>query len=390
MCWNNSFEAKPQNEKGPMKTAALLVLAVCAAGPPALAAPRASLNYSMSVESANGGGGRAASANYTTISSLGQIGGLSTAPAPTNTFRQGYAGQLFEVTSLSASAAPAFVPETGTAQLVGVAMLDDATTTLLSGADIHWTVLSGPIAGVSAAGVATASIVPTNLSATIQGDYLGATAAVNLMVVDSDPDNFGAYAGDGLPDFWQVQYFGLDSSNAAPNADPDNDGRNNMMEFIEGTDPTSSASAFYLRIAAVPGQPTEKNLVFGPRLDGRDYTLQFETNLAAGSFAALTGGAPADNGTERTVTDLNADGITKFYRVSIGLSAPVMLAPGRQGNAFSFLLPTVAGFNYLVEYKTSLSEANWTQLQWVLGDGQVQTVTDSGATLATRLYRVHR
>ena len=46
-------------------------------------------------------------------------------------------------------------------------------------------------------------------------------------MLDTIADNFGTYAGDGLGDDWQVQYFGLSNPNAAPLLDPDFDGHNN-------------------------------------------------------------------------------------------------------------------------------------------------------------------
>ena len=373
-----------------MKTAAALFCLACAVALTASAAPRNSLSYGVSVETADGGGGRSTSANYSNLSTIGGVAGLSSAPVPANTLKHGYAGQIFDVNSLALSATPPLVAETATTQLSGLATLDDATLTQLLGTDLKWTVLSGPIVGVTTAGLATAGIVPTNQSASIQGSCLGANGVLNLIVVDSDPDNFGAYAGDGLPDFWQIQYFGLNNSNAAPNADPDHDGRNNRMEFLEGTDPTDPASAFFLRIAAVLGQPAKKNLIFGPRVAGRDYTLQFKTPLPGAPFAALLDGAVSDNGSQRTVTDLHATGPSKFYRVSIALSAPALQSPGRNGSLFTFQLPTLAGFNYLVEYKTSLPDPAWTPLQWVLGNGQLQTITDPLPPSSTRFYRVHR
>ena len=46
---------------------------------------------------------------------------------------------------------------------------------------------------------------------------------------------------------WQIQFFGNTSDpDAAPNADPDGDGQNNMAEFQAGTDPVDSASAFQI------------------------------------------------------------------------------------------------------------------------------------------------
>jgi hypothetical protein len=50
---------------------------------------------------------------------------------------------------------------------------------------------------------------------------------------------------DGLPDDWQLQYFG--SLSSGPQADPDGDGFNNFTEFAFGTNPTNSASALPLQ-----------------------------------------------------------------------------------------------------------------------------------------------
>ena len=42
--------------------------------------------------------------------------------------------------------------------------------------------------------------------------------------------------GDGLPDNWESQYFGSGTA-ANPTGDPDGDGRNNLQEFLAGTNP---------------------------------------------------------------------------------------------------------------------------------------------------------
>lgn len=50
---------------------------------------------------------------------------------------------------------------------------------------------------------------------------------------------------------WQIEYFGSTFNLAAgPDADPDGDGQNNMAEFLSGTNPTNSVSAFRI-ISAV-------------------------------------------------------------------------------------------------------------------------------------------
>lgn len=59
---------------------------------------------------------------------------------------------------------------------------------------------------------------------------------VNESSVNPDSD------GDGLPDSWEIQYFG--STNAQPNAYGDSDPFSNLQEYIAGTDPTNWASFF--------------------------------------------------------------------------------------------------------------------------------------------------
>ena len=47
--------------------------------------------------------------------------------------------------------------------------------------------------------------------------------------------------GDGLPDSWELQYFG--NLNQSANSDPDGDGLTNLQEFQQGRNPTKSALA---------------------------------------------------------------------------------------------------------------------------------------------------
>ncbi len=54
---------------------------------------------------------------------------------------------------------------------------------------------------------------------TVAGVYQSTTGSLLLVVVDTDNDNFGAYAADGLPDGWQVANFGTNNpAQGAPDA----------------------------------------------------------------------------------------------------------------------------------------------------------------------------
>jgi PKD repeat protein len=53
---------------------------------------------------------------------------------------------------------------------------------------------------------------------------------------------------------WQIQYFGsTNNPAAAPNADPDGDGQDNLAEFLAGTNPTNSASGLHITSVAASG-----------------------------------------------------------------------------------------------------------------------------------------
>jgi hypothetical protein len=184
---------------------------------------------------------------------------------------------------------------------------------------VTWSILSGPIASVSPGGFANADTVYQNTPAIVQGRYLGLSAPLGLLVVDINPDNFGMYGGDGLPDSWQVNHFGLDNPAAIPGADPDLDGQTNGFEYVTGTLPMDGTSFFRFRIDPVAGQPTHRNLVFSPRYPSRTYSMFYHIRLDGSPFAPLAGAGTSDNSLERTVTDLNATNDTRFYRVQISL-----------------------------------------------------------------------
>jgi hypothetical protein len=268
----------------------------------------------------DGGGKRTTSANYTMDASVGGIGGISSASA--DTAKNGYIGQLYEVTSLVVTVVPSSVSELSNAQLSASATLDDTTVLALAGTDVAWSTPGEPypLSAISANGLVTPTNVYADVTATVNGYYLGTTGSNSLLVLDTNPDDYGTYAGDGIPDTWQVQYFGFNNAHAAPGADADGTGQNNLFKFVAGLDPTNPTSIFVLKIAAVNGQPNQKNLIYNPIATGRTYTVQYRTNLLSGVYTNLTGfSGPVTNINQATVTDLGATTPTKFYRIAISL-----------------------------------------------------------------------
>jgi hypothetical protein len=298
------------------KTSLLALLgAMTALG--ASAASRSSASYSVPADSADAGGRPATSASYASHGCIGGVGGIGTVVAPAQIAKHGYMGQLYEVSGLALGANPTTVDEGASRQLTARAMLDDATSINLGAATVSWSVVSGPINGISAAGLATAGSVYEHTPATVHGSFQSRVATLGLLVRNVGNDDYGMYAGDGLDDAWQVAQFGHNNPNAGPGGDPDGDGQNTGYEYVAGTLPLDGTSYFQLWIESVPGQPTHRNLVFSPRVSGRTYVPEFTLDLGSGIFDKLDGFSTTDIGPTRTITDVNATEPTKLYRVRI-------------------------------------------------------------------------
>ncbi len=281
------------------------------------AALRTSASYSIATETADAGGLSSSSASYSNLGSIGGIAGLSSGAAPAESAKAGYIAQISSTSGLQIAATPGTVNEGSTRQLSAQLVMDDESVLAVPASSVTWSVLNGPLSGINTGGLATATTVYQNSAATVQGIYNGETGTLGLTVLDTLADNFGSYSGDGLGDAWQIQYFGQDNPSAAATQDPDGDGQNNLFEYTAGLVPTDRSSVFVLSLAIPAGQPTQRKVVFSPRLDGRTYTVRTSTTLS--SWSDLTGATASDNGTERTVTDVNASGTRQFYRVDISL-----------------------------------------------------------------------
>ena len=162
----------------------------------------------------------------------------------------------------------------------------------------------------------TAARVYKRSSARIEGRHPGKIAFIDIAVLDSGDDDFRLYAHDGLPDPWQVQYFGEYSPNGVASGDTDGDCQSNFAEFVAGSSPTNAVSRFHLELVTLPDLPAQKYLFFSPRLNDRSYTVEYSLDLGAG-FKPLTNNLQLDFGDTRVVLDTDASERSKFYRVKI-------------------------------------------------------------------------
>ena len=270
-------------------------------------------NADLATAVIDAGGRRTSNGVVTHDCSLGGIGGISTQSVAT--VKHSYIGQLYDFAGLQLAASPQTVDEDGTRQLSAALAMDDETTLPAVGG-FAWSVTDGPMT-IDVNGLASGQPVFQDTLATTQASSGGLVGTLELTVLDTLKDNFGSYAGDGIDDDWQFQFFGLNNPLAGPTQNPDFDGQNNLFEFLAKVDPTDPASFFEVTAKAVPGQPGQKEIVFQPRYPDRIYTVQTSTLLTPPSWSTLTPSSVSDSGTERTVTDPNATGPRKFYRVQI-------------------------------------------------------------------------
>jgi len=267
----------------------------------------------------DGGGQRTTSPNYTMSGSISSIGGISTAVSPPVTVRQGYIGQLYEVTSLVVTAIPAPVSEDSNSQLIAAATLDDGTILVVAGSNVSWGVAGYPIASIDADGLAICASVYTDTTSTVNGYYLGASNSLTLLVLDTNPDNFGIYASDGIPDSWQVQYFGTNNPEGIASADADGTGQNNLFKYLAGLNPTNPASV--LRVTAIAKQGNDIRVTW-TCVGGHSYVLQ---STKAAAIATYSTNALAD-ASPLVVVPGAGESTTNYLDVGVAY-APVLTAP---------------------------------------------------------------
>jgi hypothetical protein len=119
--------------------------------------------------------------------------------------------------------------------------------------------------------------------------------------------------GDGLPDAWEIQYFGsINDPRATPNADPDGDGFTNLQEYYAGTDPLDANSL--LKINSVNVASGTAAIRFNA-IAGRTYSILYHGALPNGSWLKLVDIPAQGSSGIVTVNDPTIGVAPRFYRL---------------------------------------------------------------------------
>jgi hypothetical protein len=129
---------------------------------------------------------------------------------------------------------------------------------------------------------------------------------------------------DGLPDAWELLYFSATNApGATPDAHADSDGVCNLDEYIAGTDPTNSASAFAIHItlsngAVIVTLPTVETAGAGYAGLDRYYDLESSDNLCVGTWLPVPGCSHI-RGDDSILSHTNPPAASKFFRATTAL-----------------------------------------------------------------------
>ena len=139
---------------------------------------------------------------------------------------------------------------------------------------------------------------------TLLGDWSAGTPFQVNTVTGPDAD------GDGLPDWWESQYFGNTSAN--PNDDPDGDGFSTMQEYLADTKPNDGTS--YLHFTGLSVLPGGIKLNWLGGEQATQYMQRSFTLTATNQWLNIFTAAPPTP-LSGSYTDLLGTNAMRFYRI---------------------------------------------------------------------------
>ncbi len=227
-------------------------------------------------------------------------------PSPLNSFSYGPLPVAMTVgqSNYTIGVASSNLPTSGAAFTIsgdGLTLGSPAFYGNLGGSGLNFIFIPISIASNATAGLRT-FIVQQGTNFAYAGGYL----KIRPAILD--------YNFDGLDDVFQRTYFPLfTASNAAPTADPDGDGMNNLAEYIAGTNPTNAASVFKL---LSPTNSPGGTAVRWLSVAGKSYQVFSRTNLLTGSWGS-NGPVVTATGTNTQYLDAGGTNGVRFYRVQV-------------------------------------------------------------------------
>lgn len=274
-----------------------------------------SVSYRIPAQTVEAGGGRSASQHYSQDGNFGSVGGVSAQVSPAGSVvKHGYVAQLHDVLALTITSATGEIMESSSGHLRAWWQMDDGSFISLMPDAVTWAVLTGPVSAVDAAGQFTSETLFADASASIYARLSDLEGTLHFTVKNVNSDDFGSYAGDGLPDDWQVLYFGLENASGGPEADGDGDGYLNGWEYLAGTAPNDPQSYFKLKLVR-PDRETPALLEWSS-LTGRFYEVQASGTLQTDSWETVAT-LPGTGTTIQWADPRPSIGKPGFYRVQV-------------------------------------------------------------------------
>ena len=139
-------------------------------------------------------------------------------------------------------------------------------------------------------------------------DTSGHIANGNRFAVDSSADA----DGDGLPDAWEIRYFG--STQADPAADPDGDGLDNLHEFRAGTNPMVASGLTVMQTVQMRGSDV---VIRFSSVNGMAYRLERAVDFPPRTWTTVVDGITGTGGVVEAMDRGAAGGANAFYRLRV-------------------------------------------------------------------------
>ena len=174
-------------------------------------------------------------------------------------------------------------------------------------------------------GVTLTTVNMRNQAQTQQVEIYGGTAMKFALGFQTGSTNTYSSAGDGIPDWWKLKY-GLNPTGPeninGPNGDPDGDGRNNLTEYLFGTNPTVDDAGVQI---TETHDSSKRVLLTFPTIKDRIYNVQYTNALGSTAFQTIGGDIVGTGNPVTIMDDGSATGTApastprRFYRLQARL-----------------------------------------------------------------------